>query len=130
MANASNMDYATTLWPQSPRIVVDQAHRAVYTSVKPVLSAKECEQVVLAAEAHAAAHGWTTKRHIAYPTHDLPAEALGAAGELLKKRVLQKLLPELASRFELSTAALGIQDMFVAKYSVLPGGTSPPHTHM
>ncbi len=47
----------------------------------PLLSVHECAAAVAAAEAHAVAHGgWTTSRHYAVPTTDLPVHAVPRAG--------------------------------------------------
>ena len=101
---------------------LSDAHRKVHTSSAPVLSKPECKTLRLAAESYAAVHGWTTKRHVAYPTHDLPTTVLGEAGEALERAVEAKLLPEMAARFGLDRSRLGILEMFLAKYSVVPGG--------
>ena len=108
---------------------LSDAHRKVYTSAAPVLSKSECKALRLAAESYAAVHGWTTKRHIAYPTHDLPTTVLGEAGELLERAVAAKLLPEMAARFGLDRSRLGILEMFLAKYSVVPGGLAQLEEH-
>ena len=95
-----------------------EEHTKVYTTAAPVLTPQQCRKVIAAAETHAKNKGWSTKRHVAYPTHDLPAtsEVLGAPGKVLKSRVESSLLPELAERFGLDLSALSIQEMFVAKY--------------
>ena len=105
-------------------------HRAVYVSAGPVLSETECGEVVAAAEAFAAANGgWTTDRHVAYPTHDLPVAALGRVGARARTLVKDRLLPELAARFGLDAAGLSFQDMFVAKYCAEKGGLAALAEH-
>eukprot|EP01050_Picozoa_sp_SAG11_P016504 SAG11_NODE_2258_length_3613_cov_1.480364_3_plen_306_part_00 len=98
------------------------AYAGVYTSRRAFFSPAQCARIVAAAEAHAAAHGWTTRRHVAYPTHDLPSDVLGKVGPLLRQVVGAQLLPELAGRFALEVEQLSIQDMFVAKYEAAPNG--------
>jgi hypothetical protein len=92
-----------------------------------VLSEKECDAAVQAAEAHAAAHGWSTARHAAYPSHDLPIDAQGTIGDPSLKAeppqvgrsvtsaIESALIPELAERFGLERCALSVQDLFLAK---------------
>eukprot|EP01052_Picozoa_sp_SAG31_P013383 SAG31_NODE_803_length_12003_cov_25.248593_8_plen_400_part_00 len=99
---------------------LSESHCRVYTTKSPLLTQKECRDVVAAAEAHASIHGWTTKRHRAYPTHDLPTTVLeGAVGGCIEQAVNNELLPELAELFGLERSRLGIQEMFVAKYSAV-----------
>lgn len=110
---------------------LSDAHRKVFCSAAPVLSKKECKLVRRAAETYAAANGWTTKRHIAYPTHDLPTTSLGEAGEMLQAAVETRLIPELAARFDLERSSLSIQEMFVVKYHILsPAPTIIQLTHI
>ena len=103
----------------------------MYTTKRPVLSSTECKAVVQAAEARAATHGWSTRRHVAYPTHDLPVspDVLGDIADMLTEAVQTRLLPELAQRFELDGTQLSIQDAFVAKYSVVEGGMASLAPH-
>jgi hypothetical protein len=112
-----------------PELELGAAHRAVHTSAAAVLSPAECAAAVAAAEARAASGGWTVRRHSAYPTHDLPAAALGAAGRRLARAVKARLLPELATKFELAVGRLSVKEMFVAKYSAAPGGLAALEEH-
>jgi hypothetical protein len=110
---------------------LSEGHRQVHLSNTPVLSAKECKAAVDAAEAHAAQHrGWSTGRHAAYPSCDLPIYVLGTAGTNIVSAVDTRLLPELASRFGLDLGLLQIQDLFVAKYSVAAGGLPSLEAHV
>jgi hypothetical protein len=106
-----------------------EPHRRVYTTSGAVLDGAECTLVVAAAETYAAQHGWSTRRHIAYPTHDLPCAVLGTTGAKLRRKVEQRLLPELAERFLLEPAHLAVQDLFVAKYSSAPDGLRELEAH-
>ena len=107
---------------------LSKAHRKVFTTNEAVLSPKQCRQIIRSAELHAAEHGWTRDRHMAYPTNDLPATAatLGdkTAGFLFEA-VNGKLLPELAQRFGLMLRRLDVQEMFVAKYEAAEAGGLP-----
>lgn len=65
--------------------------------------------MVDAAERHAASHGWATRRHVAYPTRDIPAESLGGGvGAALSAAIRARLLPELANCF-VSAGFLSVQ---------------------
>ena len=110
---------------------LSKVHRRVHLSKTAVLSPEECQAAVDAAEAHAAQHrGWTTGRHAAYPTHDLPVFTLGKAGSIIVSAVEGRLLPELAERFGLDLGLLQIQDLFVAKYSAAKGGLAALEAHV
>lgn len=70
-----------------------------------------------------------TDRHVAYPTHDLPLDTLGAAGELVAAAVEERLLPELAARFGLVRGRLSTKEIFLAKYSAVKGGLAALEEH-
>eukprot|EP00927_Polykrikos_kofoidii_P077740 TRINITY_DN74658_c0_g1_i1.p1 TRINITY_DN74658_c0_g1~~TRINITY_DN74658_c0_g1_i1.p1 ORF type:complete len:369 (-),score=58.25 TRINITY_DN74658_c0_g1_i1:59-1165(-) len=117
----------------SPTVALplSEAHRRVHLTNIQVLSPEECKAAVDAAEAHAAQHrGWSTGRHAAYPTHDLPVYTLGMAGAIIVSAIDGRLLPELAARFDLDLGLLQIQDLFVAKYSVAKGGLASLKAHV
>ena len=112
-------------------VALSEGHRHVHLSNAPVLSPKECKAAVVAAEAHAAQHrGWSTGRHAAHPTHDLPIHTLGTAGAIIVSAIEGRLLPELAARFGLDLRLLQTQDLFVAKYSVVAGGLPSLEAHV
>ena len=48
--------------------------------IDDVFTKDECKQAIAAAEAHAAAHGWDKKRHIAHQTTDLAVDSVPALG--------------------------------------------------
>ena len=92
--------------------------KKVYLTSHPVLAGSECVDVVEAAENFALQNGgWTTNRHAAHPTYDLPVSDLGAVGIKMAQSIEARLVPELAQRFHLNVDRLSIQDLFVAKYS-------------
>ena len=109
-ACAAIEEMASASTPLSP------LHLQVHLSESAVLSVSECDAAVHAAEAHAAVNGWATARHVAFPTYDLPIDALGTIGaRSITTAVKERLIPELARRFALEPDGLRIQDLFVAK---------------
>lgn len=119
---------------------LSELHRKIHLSEAQVLTSDECNAAVSAADAHAAKHGWATARHAAYATHDLPIEALakGDARPKAESRVITdsvtaaiktKLIPEMATRFDLQADALSVLDLFIARYSVEPGGLAALEPH-
>jgi hypothetical protein len=119
---------------------LSELHRKIHLSEAQMLTVDECDAAVRAADAHAAKHGWATARHAAYATHDLPIDALakGDARPKAESRVITdavtaavktKLIPEMAALFELQADALSILDLFIARYSVEPGGLAALEPH-
>lgn len=119
---------------------LSELHRKIHLSEAQILTAEECDAAVRAADAHAAKHGWATARHAAYATHDLPIAALakGDARPKAESRVITdavttavkvKLIPEMAALFDLQADALSILDLFIARYSVEPGGLAALEPH-
>ena len=92
--------------------------------VAGAITPAEADEVVAAAEAHAATHGWHSQRHIAYPTMDLPWTALPAVA-----RIFDKLWGAMEASVR---ARCGIRpldrltpnDVFVVKYT--PEGQAGP----
>lgn len=119
---------------------LSELHRKIHLSEAQILTVDECDAAVRAADAHAAKNGWATARHAAYATHDLPIDALakGDARPKAESRVITdavttavkaKLIPEMAARFDLQADALSILDLFIARYSVEPGGLAALEPH-
>ena len=46
-----------------------------------VVTPEKADLLIRAAEAHATVYGWTTQRHAAYPTTDLPWEVLSGEAQ-------------------------------------------------
>jgi len=61
-----------------------------------VMSPAECEAAVAEAETWGAANGWTTDRHIAFPTVDVPIANLPKLHKLWKESIFARI--ELAQR--------------------------------
>ena len=88
-------------------------HRRVHTSSR-VLDAAECRRVIESSEAHAAQQGWSTGRHVAYPTTDLAVGTVGALRGWLPQAIAARLLPEFERSFDLAGAlSLAQPDSFL-----------------
>lgn len=82
-----------------------------------MLSAPECQRVIDDSEAHAATHGgWTTARHVAYPTTDLPVADVPSLNAWLRPVIDERLTPLVAASMGLVTSVIGFRDLFVARY--------------
>lgn len=116
--------------------------REVYT-LERVWSVEECERVRAAVDAAAAEQGgWTTERHAAYATTDLPCSAVPAVDGWVRSALRGRVLPRLAARHgwlpsgslpqqrqqepprppaESDGARLAFRDLFFVRYSAEPG---------
>ncbi len=86
-------------------------HRRVHTSSR-MLDAAECRRVIESSEAHAAQQGWSTGRHVAYPTTDLAVGTVGALRGWLPQVIAARLLPEFERSFGLAGALPLAQPQF------------------
>ena len=109
----------------TPSVVCARIKRREYTATPllgVVLSRDECDFFVREAEKHAAARGgWSKKRHEHYPTTDLDTAKVPALRYPVHNLVYTRIIPKIASHFELDAARLGIKEVFIAKYSAATG---------
>ncbi|KAG5189460.1 hypothetical protein JKP88DRAFT_206182 [Tribonema minus] len=93
----------------------------VFLTREPVLSGEECAWAVETAEAHAQEHkGWTTSRHYAVPTTDLPVHAVPALRAWFCALLRERLFPLLSAQFAPRARAAHswhVHDAFVVRYS-------------
>eukprot|EP00903_Cladosiphon_okamuranus_P010367 g9808.t1 len=91
----------------------------IFLSRKAVLSSEECRAVIQAAEEYSKANGgWTTSRHYAVPTTDLPVHVLKPVLPWFRSLVSERLFPALAQQFDLAGGARNVyvHDAFVVRY--------------
>lgn len=85
--------------------------------LRDALSSATCSDIIEKAEHYAAGNGgWTSDRHTAYPTTDLPLEAIFGKFSSVHGLVNGNILPQIASFFDLDEEYLNIGELFVAKY--------------
>ena len=93
---------------------------------EPALSGTQCDAIILACEAHAAANGgWTTSRHYSAPTTDLPVQAVPEVLGMFNALLFSRIAPLLADQFPLQVKradCLRVHDAFVVKYDATGGG--------
>ena len=97
----------------------------------PALSSADCAQAIQAAEAFAALNtGWTTSRHYAVPTTDIPVHASPQLLHWFANTLLPQALPLLRHMFfQGLPMQCAIHDAFVVKYSASDGQRYlPMHT--
>ena len=104
----------------------------VYTSLTPLLRADECAAAIRAAEAWAAtAGGWTTSRHFAVPTTDVPLRHLTSLLPSLSRALRDVLLPAAAVAYYPAATAraarLRVLDGFLVRYEAGEQAGLPTH---
>ena len=94
--------------------------RQVYT-LKAVWSQDECDFVLQAVKAAVSkSSGWTTDRHAAYATTDMPCSRVQEVDAWVRESLAQRVLPELAKRHGWGNgtgSCLYFRDLFFVQYS-------------
>ena len=94
-------------------------------STMQLMSAADCAAAIAAAEAAAAGGGWTTQRHYAVPTTDVPVHTVPPVLALFNKALKQRIAPFIAAAFPdvvPSPEMLRIHDAFLVKYDATHDG--------
>ena len=95
--------------------------RKVYT-LKAVWSHEDCDFVLTAVKAAVdRSSGWTTDRHAAYATTDIPCRQISEVDAWVRSSLSERVLPELAKRHgwgDGSGSCLYFRDLFFVQYSV------------
>ena len=92
--------------------------RQAYTLEK-VWSLEECLSVLKALKDAVAARelGWTTDRHAAYATTDVPCEEVPAVDAWVRESLSERVFPKLAARHGWSCGEIYFRDLFFVKYA-------------
>jgi predicted 2-oxoglutarate/Fe(II)-dependent dioxygenase YbiX len=94
-------------------------------SATQLMGAADCAAAIAAAEAAAAGGGWTTQRHYAVPTTDVPVHTVPPVLALFNKALQQRIAPFVAAAFPdmvPSPDRLRIHDAFLVKYDATHDG--------
>ena len=108
---------------------------------EPILSSKECQRVIDTAEQYAmrkeGGSGWTTTRHYAVPTTDIPLHELADLQVWFYKLWKDKIRPLLRHQFQLTNSDndraaethrdVFLHDAFVVRYDAMKQRYLPPH---
>ena len=94
-----------------------------------VLTSEECALTVNEVEAHVAAspNGWTTSRHYAVPTTDIPVHAVPSVLERFNRILVDRIYPLMAAQFQVKASRIRVIDAFVVKYSAERQRSLPLH---
>jgi tetratricopeptide (TPR) repeat protein len=106
--------------PSTPWITVDGLEECVYVGEK-ILDADECLNMVNVAEAYQLERGnWTTSRHYAVPTTDVPIHEIPELLSWFNLQLEQMIFPAMEEHFE-TVGRLRIFDAFLVKYDADTG---------
>ena len=101
----------------------------VYAFDEPVVPAASCADAIAIAEAHAShGGGWTTARHFAVPTTDVPVREVPALLEWFNDALRSSIFPALGALYGLDPARLRVIDAFLVKYSAAAQRSLPLHS--
>jgi len=93
-----------------------------------IISHNICEWIIKNAEEKATEMGsWTSSRHKAYPTTDIPVAALESIKNTLSNIVHTDIFPIISKIFSIEKHFLGINDLFVVKYDMYGQQSLEPH---
>ena len=94
----------------------------------PLLHREECTNIVQIAETEALqrATGWTTSRHYAVPTTDLPIHEIPSL-VLIFNKLMNRVQPLLQRQFGDSLGAVYVHDAFIVKYDAAKQRHLPFH---
>ncbi len=100
-----------------------------------IITAAECQQAIDSSEEYAENSGWTTSRHYAVPTTDIPIHSVPKLFGWLSKILLPRILPIMSKYFFASHHSCGgtvravVHDAFLVKYDAEAGQRHLPlHT--
>ena len=112
-----------------PLVSAGPKAKVVQTSA-PLFSLHECKEAIDAAEAHATdSGGWTTTRHHAVPTTDVPVHAVPTLLAWFNYAMRSRLSPLLEAQFGVPATDIRVHDAFLVKYTAAGGQAHlPMHT--
>ena len=98
-------------------------------TVSPLFTPSECAEAIQFAEDHAAAHGgWTTTRHHAVPTTDVPLHEIPTLLRWFNDALASRLSPMLSAVFRVSRQRIRVHDAFLVRYDAGRQAHLPLHT--
>lgn len=123
------LDSASKLHPPSPlrpfNLELYDGKVRVYDEL---LQKDKCREVVAEVEAFVARNGgWTTSRHYAVPTTDIPVHAIPAVLAWFNASMSDRIVPALTDQFDVAADRVRVIDAFVVKYNASKQRSLPLH---
>ena len=88
-----------------------------YSIIKSLFSKTECLTIIQRAEDYGNKYGWKKTRHQNYPTNDNRLTRKWDIYSMIKNKIINKVYNELESLFKINKSKLGINEIFIVKYS-------------
>ena len=92
----------------------------IISSDLPIVDSAQCASIIAAAEEYAAlGNGWTTSRHYAVPTTDIPVHLVPDVSAWLNRLMGNVIVPSVVQHFsDTDKCSVHIHDAFIVKYQV------------
>ena len=124
-------DFEKLLKSQCSQIYDNQLIRDELSNVyveDGILSKIECDWIIKEAELHAKRNnGWTTTRHVNYPTTDLDTQDVPTLHYFASNVAYRKIFPLFEKYYGINVDYLGVDEIFVVKYSIGGQTSLKPH---
>jgi hypothetical protein len=88
-----------------------------YKVLENLFNKKQCKLIIKESEKYAKKHKWKKRRHENYPTIDNRITEKWKIWNIIYKQVKNKIFPTLESMYNLRKNKLGINEIFIIKYS-------------
>ena len=88
------------------------------TVVKNLFSKEECGKIIDEGEAYAKKHTWSKTRHRNYPTTDNEVTDTWSVWDMINYKINKIMYPKIAKMYNINQNKLGINQVFLAKYSM------------
>ena len=96
--------------------------------VDNVLTVEECANIVATVEQHQVDNGgWTTSRHYAVPTTDVPVHSVPKVLEIYNQVMKNKIATLLGEQYQVKPSSIRTIDAFVVKYESSKQRSLPSH---
>jgi|GEM_PF-2760477 len=126
--NVEQQKFFVSKTQMDPHRIVDEfsevriGNSLVLMSKVPLLSKEECNTMIFAAEEYASLNnGWTTDRHYAVSTTDVPVAKLEKVHSLSKVLFCERIFPVLSLQHSIDVSSIRVIDAFLVKYDAAAG---------
>lgn len=82
-----------------------------------LFSPEQCEKIIHEGEEYAKKHSWLKKRHDDYPTTDNEITEKWLCYNFIYSQIYKHIIPEFSKQFSIDQKFIGINEIFIVKYS-------------
>ena len=102
---------------QCNKLYVENKNK-LYVIINKLISKQYCNKVLYDAEKYAKQYSWMTNRHGSYPTTDNEITSSWEIYEQTVKLIKNRIFPEIVKMYNVDINKLGVNEIFVVKYSL------------